>query len=287
MATFTTTYVGKDATGLLGKAIANTYSLSQDGFTIKENQKGYSNIRIVDGSVNLWADDDGTFASAGDLAFVTKKVTLAFKKLNHILLKKDLAVDWASVDLAGGAAGTLGGQTSQAIQEECLRVVAQATDAAIWSGLVTEANADGTVVDQAVSTFTAANVVAELGKITAKYATMTNNLGQTANIYLHPTILAMYNTALSAQGNNDSRGFKATDFEGYKFVSSINIPVTKVFMTPKENMFFCVDQSSDLNNFSVLDQSSVTGANALHLVVNASYVASYARGSELVLGTAS
>jgi len=284
--TFTTTYVGKDASGLLGKMIANTPSFAQGGFTINENVKGFGNIRLVDGSADLWVDDDGTFADGGTLALTSKKVTLAFKKLNKTILKKDIATDWASADMAAGAAGNLSGQTAEAIKAECLRVAQDATEAAIWTSLITAVNADATVVDQAVSTFTSANVVAQLSLITEKYADSTNGVGE-AVLYMHPSVQAMLNTAQSGLGNNDARGFKAENFGGYKIVSSIAIPKAKVLLTPVQNMHFLIDRYSDLSQFAMLDQSGVTGANAINLVVNASYAAAYVRGSEIVLGTAS
>ena len=283
---FTSTYAGKDASGLLGKMIANTPSFAQGGFVINENVKGYGNIRLVDGSADLWVDDDGTFADSGTLALTSKQVTLAFKKLNKIILKKDIATDWASADQAAGAAGMLGGQTAQAIEAECLRVAQDATEAGIWGALITAMDADVAVVDQALSLLTSSNIVAELSKMTQKYAESTNVLGE-AVFYMNPANVAKLNTAQGSLGNNDARGFKADNFEGYKIIASKEIPVTKVILTPKENMHFLIDRYSDLSQFSMIDQSPVTGANSIHLVVNASYAADYARGSEIVLGTAS
>jgi hypothetical protein len=284
MATFNENYVGKDATGLLNKAIANTSSIEQGGFTMKENQKGFANIRIIDGNQNLWHNDDGNYTSTGDLDFASKQVTLGFKKLNHTIAKKDFAVNWESQDLAVGATGTIQGQSADAIREECLRIVSRATDAEIWTSLIAEAAADADVIDVPLNVITSANVVAELAKMTQAYSEKSNMLGQDVIFYCNPKVVSMYNTALGTQGDNSSVGFKASDFEGYRFVTSVEIPFASIFLTPKENMFFMVDSTSDLNRFAILDQSLTTGANSVHLVANASYAASYARGSELFYG---
>ena len=50
-------------------------------------------------------------------------------------------------------------------------------------------------------------------------------------------------------------------------------------------MHFAIDRFSDLAAVKILDQSNTTGANILHIVANAALMASYARGSEMVLGT--
>jgi len=284
MATFTENYVGLDATGLLNKAIANTSSIAQGGWTMHENVKGYGNIRVVDGNVNLWHDDDGNYTSTGDLDFKAKKVTLGFKKLNHTIAKKDFAVNWEALDLAVGATGTIQGQSADAIREECLRIVSRATESEIWTAFAAEATADAEVKDVTLAAITSTNVIDELGKLSVAYAEESNMLGEDVVIYCNPKVVSLYNTALAKQGNNDSRGFKADDFEGYRFITSVDIPFADIYMTPKENMHFLIDSSSDLNRFAILDQSLVTGANSVHLVANASYAASYARGSELFYG---
>ena len=284
MATFTTTYAGKDAAGLLGKAIANVASFAQGGFEIDEHARGKAVFRLVDLASAAWVDDDGAFSDEDNLTFADKPVALLFKKINETIKKTDIAVDWAAINKQPGATGGLSSADQAKVIEEVIRVVAAATDALVWSAIITEADADTTVVDQALLAITSANVVAELSKMTEAYANLTNNVGE-AMFYMHPTVVAKLNTAQSGLGTNDARGFKAENFGGYKIISSTAITATKLFLTPKQNMHFAIDRYSDLSTVKVLDQSNTTGANILHLVANAALAASYVRGAEMILGT--
>ena len=76
MATFTTTYAGKDAAGLLGKAIASTSSLAQGGFMIDENARGKAILRLVDQAAAGWVLDDGAFVDQADLTFEDKAIKI-------------------------------------------------------------------------------------------------------------------------------------------------------------------------------------------------------------------
>jgi len=282
--TITSGYIG-EAGDLLKKAFANTTSLAQGGFTIKENVKGYYNLRLVDGSEDLVKDEDGLFKDAGTMKMSDKKVTLKASKVNKTVNKHELNTDWSAKDMAAGANGMLGGQTLQAIQDEFIRIVGLAMENAIWTDIIAEADADSDVIDVDLVAITSANVIAELSKLSQAYADKSNHLGENVKIYCHPAIKAMYNTAQGSQGVNDYRGDKAQNFEGYEFVTSIKIPKDKIIMTPMENMYFMTDLKSDLANVSALDQSAVTGANSINFAANFSYKATYVRGSELILGT--
>lgn len=284
MATFSTTYAGKDAAGLLGKAIASVASFAQGGFMIDENARGKAVLRLVDQAAAGWVADDGAFVDQEDLAFADKAVTLVYRKINETIKKSAISVDWSAIAKQPGATGGLSSADQAVIIDEVVRMVAAATDSLVWTSIIAEANADATVVDQALSAITSTNVVAELSKMTEAYAALTNNVGE-AMFYMHPTVVAKLNTAQSGLGTNDVRGFKADNFGGYKIISSLAITSTKLFLTPKENMHFAIDRFSDLGAVKVLDQSNVTGANILHIVANAALMASYARGSEIVLGT--
>jgi len=286
MATFSTTYAGKDAAGLLGKAIASVASFAQGGFMIDENARGKAVLRLVDQAAAGWVADDGTFADQADLAFDDKAITLVYRKINEVIKKTSLSVDWLSVNKQAGAIGGLSGADQAKIVEEVIRLIAAATDSLIWASIITEVNADSDVNDVSIATLTSANVVAQLSLIAEDYADLTNNVGE-AQFYMHPSNVAKLNTAQSGLGTNDARGFKADNFGGYKIISSLAIPDAKILLTPKENMHFAIDRYSDLSAVRILDQSQTTGANVLHIVANAALAASYARGAEIVLATAS
>ena len=282
--TITGGYIG-EASDLLKKAFANTSILAQGGFTIKENVKGYYNLRLIDGSEDVVVAEDGIFADSGTMALTDKKVTLVASKVNKTVAKHELNTDWASKDMASGAKGMLGGQTLTAIQDEFMRVIGLATENTVVTDIIAEAVADATVIDVPLNVITSANVIAELSKMALAYADKSNHLGEKVKIYCHPAIKSMYNTAQGAQGNNDYRGDKSENFEGYEFVTSIKIPKANILMTPVENMYFLTDLQSDLANVSALDQSTVTGANAINFAANFSLKATYVRGEELFLGT--
>lgn len=286
MATFTTTYAGKDARGLIGESIATVASFAQDGFVIDTEAVGKAVFRFVDLAAAAWVDDDGEYEDQDNLKFADKTLPLLFKKINESIKKKDIKLDWMGLKAGKGATGELSVEDQSKIRETVVSVIAKATDSLIWSNIITAADADTKVLDAPLNVITAANVVAELDKVVAKYSELTSNVGE-AVLYMNPKIRAMYNTALGGQGTNDSRGFKATDLGGYRIVSSIAIPLAKIVMTPKENMGFSIDLLTDLGEVKFLDQSTGVGGNKINIVANAAFNGAYVRAEEFVMGTSS
>ena len=284
--TITTTYAGKKAGAMFVSAVGiDSTSIGRGGFTINQAVKGKTAIRLIKADANIWATEDGTFTPTGDLALTSKNVSLDYKKVNLTLKKNEIAVDWAAFDMADGATGTLAGETRTKLEEEIKGRVAIGTDASIWADLVAEMVADASVVDVTLTALTVANIISNMQKVVEAFG-MTDSAGANdAAIYVSEKTKAILNGAQIGKGVLDMRGDKTQDYGGVQIITSASIPNDKIVMTRVSNMHFLCDSYSDFNTFGMIDQSPITGANAINVVMNAGFKASYVDGTQVVYGT--
>ena len=283
--TISTNYVGKEAGAIFTSALAlpNT-SIGKGVFTVNDKVKGKGSLRLIKAGSNVWATDDGTFSDTGDLALTTKALTLDYKKVNLVIKKKDLAVDWAAFDMSDGATGTVAGETLAKIHEEVVNRVGMGTDVSIWSGILTEAAADATVVDVSLASLTEANVIDNMQKMVKAYAVTDSADAEDSVILMNGRTRAILNGAQIGKGQLDARGEKTADYGGIGIESFAAMPNDVIIMTRRANLGLLADTLTDLMSFSIIDQSPITGANALHIVVNAGFKASYTDGTQFVYG---
>jgi len=284
--TITTTYAGKKAGAMFVSAVGiDSTSIGRGGFTINQAVKGKTAIRLIKADANIWATEDGTFTPTGDLALTSKNVSLDYKKVNLTLKKNEIAVDWTAFDMADGATGTLAGETRTKLEEEIKGRVAIGTDASIWADLVAEMVADANVVDVTLTALTVANIISNMQKVVEAFG-MTDSAGANdAAIYVSEKTKAILNGAQIGKGVLDMRGDKTQDYGGVQIITSASIPNDKIVMTRVSNMHFLCDSYSDFNTFGMIDQSPITGANAINVVMNAGFKASYVDGTQVVYGT--
>jgi hypothetical protein len=201
------------------------------------------------------------------------------------LKKNEIAVDWAAFDMADGATGALAGETRTKLEEEIKGRVAIGTDASIWADLVAEMVADANVVDVTLTALTVANIISNMQKVVEAFG-MTDSAGANdAAIYVSEKTKAILNGAQIGKGVLDMRGDKTQDYGGVQIITSASIPNDKIVMTRVSNMHFLCDSYSDFNTFGMIDQSPITGANAINVVMNAGFKASYVDGTQVVYGT--
>ncbi len=283
--TITTNYVGKEAGSLFVSAVGMAETtIGKGAFTVNDKVKGKGNIGLIKAGVDIWAAEDGLFSNTGTLAKTNKPVSLDYKKVNLTLLKKDFAVDWTAFDMTDGATGTIVGETRAKLEEEIKGRIAMGTDAGIWADILTEADADATVVDVTIAALTSANIIANMQKVFEAYSGLDSGGASDSLIVMSSKTRAILNGAQIGVGQLDMRGDKTQDYGGVQIIDALGVQNDTIYMTRVANLHFQADTLGDFNKFAMIDQSPITGANAIHVVMNAGFKASYADGTQLVVG---
>ena len=157
--------------------------------------------------------------------------------------------------------------------------------------------ADGDVND-AVTTetsFTAANIVDELGKLVD--AIPNSVLYQDdLHIYVPNNVYQLYLRALGGfqsggvgangyenKGNNQAIG--SLMFDGIKIFRAPGMPADHMVAAQKSNLFFGTGLLSDLNEVKVIDMGDLDGSQNVRVVMRATAGVQYGIGSDVALYT--
>jgi len=224
-------------------------------------------------------------------------------QVNFELCKSDFRDDWEAMQMGLSAHDNLPPNLQSFIIAKTAAEVASANETIIWSGdktnpgeydgLVTLATADATVIDQAKTTVTAANVIDELGKIVDKIpATIFGK--EDLYIYVSSNIYRAYVRALGGfgtsglggngfegRGNNQVLGDLA--FDGVKIFLAEGMPADTAMAAQASNLFFGTSLMSDWNEVKVLDMADLDGSQNVRFIMRYTAAVQYAYGSEIVL----
>ena len=290
----TATYAGKDAGELIAKALITGDSLSQDVFTIRQNAKGKSVLRTIDiGRDALQGVACDFNATGGDIN--NKEVTLDTRNVQIEVCKDELNIDFTAFDMGDGVDGGLSAEGAAAFADAILHRVAIAVDEEIWDMITEEAFADAEVVKPVLVAFTVDNVLEQIGLVYAALAnTRTFNTAKGV-IVVSPQIKALYEQALAANGAMPSFyvGEKGVNYLGVRIVSSIGlsknasagIDFDYIIGSNVDNLFYLTDLDNDRNQVSVKDMNEHDLSNNIRFKAHWSQAASYAFGSEFIMGT--
>jgi len=182
--------------------------------------------------------------------------------------------------------------------------VAEKTEQTIWSGanatagefdgLVTLATADASVIDVVGTSVTAANVVAELGKIVDAIPSAVYGK-EDLYIYISQNIARAYVRALGGFGASGlgANGVNAQgtqwwnngslSFDGVKLFVANGLANNKAMAAEKSNLFFGTGLLSDHNEVQVIDMGSIDGSQNVRVVMRFTSGVQYGIGSDIVL----
>ena len=300
----TTTYAGEFAGRYIAAALLSAPTLDKGGITIMPNVKYKQVIKRVgtDGIIkNATCDFDPT----STITLTEKILAPESFQVNLQLCKKDFISDWEAVQMGYSAFDTLPKNFADFLIAHAAEKVAAGMETAIWTGvnatagqfdgIMTQIAADANLPsaqEVAGTTVTAANVIAELGKVVdacpaALYGKEDLTLYVSSNIY-RAYVRALGGFAASGVGANgyDNKGTNQQlgdlYFDGVRVFMANGLAANTALLTQKSNLYFATGLLSDLNEVKVLDMGNVDGSDNVRVVMRFTADAKYGFASDVV-----
>ena len=295
-------YAGEFAGKYLGAALLSASTLDAGAVTILPNIKYKAAMKVGTFS-NLVRSADCDFdATTSGLTLTEKVLTPAELQVNLQICKKELHADWEAAQMGFSAFDELPPLFSDYVISRVAAEVANATETSIWSGAAGEGSfngfsallaADGTVVDVAKTPVTAANVIAELGKIVD--AASASVLGkEDLTLYISNNIARAYIRSLGGFGTSglggngvDSKGTTwynggQLTFEGINIFVAQGLADNNAVLAQKSNLFFGTGLLDDRNEVRVIDMAETDGSQNVRVVMRYTAGVQTGIGSDIV-----
>ena len=300
----TTTYAGEFAGDYISAALLSGVTIDNGGITVKPNVKFKEVIKKVatDGIVK-----DGTcdFADTSTITLTERIIEPKTFQVNLELCKADFRSDWDAIQMGYSAFDNLPASFADFLISHAQEKVAQKIEQNIWGGadanegefdgIVALATADSDVIDVVGTTVTAANVVAELGKVVdaipaALYGAEDLNLYVAQNVY-RAYVRALGGFAAAGVGANGVGGQGTNQALGNVMFDGVNVFVANglannyIVAAEKSNLFFGTGILNDTNEVKVLDMADLDGSQNVRVILRFTATVQYGIGSDIVLYT--
>jgi len=303
----TTTYAGQNAGKYISAALLSGSTIANGGIEVKPNIAFKEVIkRIATDAIvkNATCDFDAT----STVTLTERIITPEEFQVNLQLCKKDFRSDWEAIQMGYSAFDTLPPSFADFLLSHVVAKVAEKTEQNIWKGVTANAGefdgfqtlaaADATVIDVvgAAGGVTAANVVAELGKIVDAIPAALYGK-EDLYLYVSQSIARDYVRALGGFGAS-GLGANGTNAQGTQWFNngSLSFDGVKIFVcngmtndfaiaAQKSNLYFGTGLLSDQNEVQVIDLADIDGSQNVRVVMRFSAAVQYGVGAEIVLYT--
>jgi len=303
----TTTYAGQNAGKYISAALLSGSTIANGGIEVKPNIAFKEVIkRIATDAIvkNATCDFDAT----STVTLTERIITPEEFQVNLQLCKKDFRSDWEAIQMGYSAFDTLPPSFADFLLSHVVAKVAEKTEQNIWKGVTANAGefdgfqtlaaADATVIDVAGASggVTAANVVAELGKIVDAIPAALYGK-EDLYLYVSQSIARDYVRALGGFGAS-GLGANGTNAQGTQWFNngSLSFDGVKIFVcngmtndfaiaAQKSNLYFGTGLLSDQNEVQVIDLADIDGSQNVRVVMRFSAAVQYGVGAEIVLYT--
>ena len=304
----TTTYAGEFAGKYISAALLSASTIENGGIEVKPNIKYKEVIKKIatDGIVkNATCDFDAT----STVTLTERLITPEEFQVNLQLCKKDFRSDWEAVQMGYSTFDNLPPAFADFLLAHVVAKIAEKTEQNIWKGVtatagefdgfVTLATADATVLDVASPAsggVTAANVIAEMGKVVDLIPASLYGK-EDLYLYVSQSVARDYVRALGGFGAS-GLGANGTNTMGTQWWNngSLSFDGVKVFVAngmandymmaaQKSNLYFGTGLLSDQNEVKVIDMEDIDGSQNVRIVARFTAAVQYGIGSEIVLYT--
>jgi hypothetical protein len=303
----TTTYAGEFKNQIISAALLSSPTIDAGGIMVKPGIKYKEVIKKI--------STDAILKNATCDFDATSTITLAERilqpeefQVNLQLCKKDFHSDWLSAQQGYSAFDTLPTSLADFLVAHVAAKVAAKNETNIWSGVTANAGefdgfatllaADAALPaaqEVAGTTVTAANVVAELGKIVdAIPAALYGNEG--LYLYVSQNIARAYVRALGGFGasglganGTNSLGTQwynngSLSFDGVKIFVANGMGTNRAIATIKDNLFFGTGVLADMDSSSVkvIDMADIDGSENVRVVMRMTAGVQYGAVEDIV-----
>jgi hypothetical protein len=304
----TTTYAGEFAGKYISAALLSASTIENGGIEVKPNIKYKEVIKKIatDGIVkNATCDFDAT-----STVTLTERIIQPEEfQVNLQLCKKDFRSDWEAVQMGYSTFDTLPPAFADFLLAHVAAKVAEKTEQNIWKGatatagefdgFVTLATADATVLDVASPAsggVTAANVIAEMGKVVDLIPAALYGK-EDLYLYVSQSVARDYVRALggfgaSGLGANGTNNLGtqwwnngSLSFDGIKIFVCNGMANDYMMAAQKSNLFFGTGLLADSQEVKLIDLADLDGSQNVRVVMRFTAGVQYGIGSEIVLYT--
>ena len=300
----TSTYAGEFSGKYIAAALLSASTLDSGAISILPNVKFKSVIQ-------KGATDDIVKDASCD--FVTNQGTLTLTEavlqpeefqVNLELCKKDLHNSWEAAQMGYSASfDNLAPSFAEFVISHVAAKVADRTEKNIWSGatatsgqfdgFTAKLTADTDVIDVAAGTVTAANVIAELGKVVD--AIPTSVYGQEdLTLYVSSNVARAYIRALGGfaatigANGSDNKGTQwynggELSFDGISIFVAKGLADNTMVAAQKSNLYFGTGILNDQNEVKVIDMSDIDGSQNVRVIMRFTAGVQHVFGGDIVL----
>jgi len=286
----TTTYAGEFAGKYISAALLSASTIENGGIEVKPNVKYKEVIKKIATDAIV---KDGTcdFTATSTVTLTEKILQPEEFQVNLQLCKKDFRSDWEAVQMGYSAFDNLPPSFADFLLAHVAAKVAEKTETNIWKGVNANAGefngfatllsldaALPTANEVAGTTVTAANVVAELGKIVdAIPATLYGK--EDLYLYVSQNIARAYVRALGgfgasglgANGTNamGTQWFNngSLSFDGVKIFVANGLAANTAIAAEKSNLYFGTGLLADNQEVKVIDMADLDGSQNVRVVM--------------------
>ena len=298
----TTTYAGEFAGKYVAAALLSAPTLDKGLIEIMPNVYYKSVIQKV-GTDDILKDATCDFDPTSTVTLTERVLTLEEFQVNLQMCKKDFEQTWQAVEMGYSSFKNVPASFTDFIVAYAAEKVAARIEQNIWAGVNASAGqfagfqtlfaADGDVIDVTATTVTAANVIAELGKVVDAIPAALYGK-QDLTIYVPQNVAKAYVRALggfaaAGVGANgvDNKGtmwYGSQDlyFDGIKVALAEGLSSNKMVAAQKSNLFFGCGLLSDKNECRILDMSDIDGSQNFRLIMRMAAGIQYGIGSDIV-----
>ena len=279
----TTSYAGQWASKYVKASLLTGNTLDNGGLTVLPNidykyviQKGAFDSNFIK---NATCD----FTDTGTVTLTEQVITLEEYQINAEFCKSEFSQTWQAAEMGYSPLNyDLPASFSDFIIGSFAAKIADKYEQVIWGGVNGNAGefdgfcplllADGGV-DVAATPVTAANVIAELQKVTAAIPASIYN-SEDLHIYVGSAIYRFYVQALGVVGagsgieNKGTLWFNGTPLtvDGVKIFYSPGMPANSMVAATVDNLFFGCGLESDFNEIRLIDMAEITGSQNVRFI---------------------
>ena len=290
----TSTYAGEFAGKYISAALLSGNTIANGLIEVKPNVKFKEVLKRVSLSGAI-ANASCDFTNAGAVVLTERIIEPKELQINLELCVTPFSQDWEAISMGYSAHDNLPKTFSDYFIGLMAAEISAQTEQDIWSGTAGAGTFDGFATLLTAATLpagqditkvaggvTAANVIAELGKVAdAVPSSLYGN--EDLYIYVSQNIFRAYKRALggfsaNGVGANGVNGLGANQdidvqyFDGIKIVAANGLADNNMVSTLKSNLFFGTGLLSDQNEIKVLDMADLDGSKNVRFI--ARYTAS-------------
>jgi len=289
----TTTYAGEFAGEYIAAALLSGVTLSQGGVSIKPNIK-YKEVIKKLALDSILKDASCDFDPTSNVTLTERILQPEEFQVNLQLCKKDFRQDFDAQSMGFSQYDNLPKRFSDFLIAQVAAKVAQKTEQNIWQGATANAGefngfqallaADGDVVDVSGTTLSAANIIAELGKVVDAIPSAVYSK-EDVKIYLPTSAAKFYIQAQAALGYRELYHVGKTEmnFQGVPLFVAQGLGADKMVAAESSNLFFGTGLLNDWQEVKLIDMADIDGSQNVRVVLRGSAGVQHGIGSDIVL----